>query len=168
MQDARYCAAIRLGMDEIPCIVTHADEETIKLDRLADNKISEFTDWIDDELLHELDMLNTDFDLASIGFEAMYEPVFQSFSNAPEEQESVPQINSAEAEKERRKKYMDFLSQFVPEESSVQITTQDAIRKAQAAQENIPAPKARYSKVVCEHCGHVMFIREGDAVFVEQ
>lgn len=23
----------------------------------------------------------------------------------------------------------------------------------------------KYAKVVCEHCGHVMFIKEGDAVF---
>ena len=42
---ARYAAAIRLGMEEIPCVVTDADEETIKLDRLADNRISEFSEW---------------------------------------------------------------------------------------------------------------------------
>ena len=47
---ARYAAAIRLGMEEIPCVVTDADEETIKLDRLADNRISEFSEWINDEL----------------------------------------------------------------------------------------------------------------------
>lgn len=41
---ARYAAAIRLGMEEIPCVVTDADEETIKLDRLADNRISEFSE----------------------------------------------------------------------------------------------------------------------------
>ena len=59
---ARYAAAIRLGMEEVPCVVTDADEETIKLDRLADNRISEFSEWINDELLHEIDMLNLDFD----------------------------------------------------------------------------------------------------------
>ena len=37
---ARFTAAIRLGMTEVPCIVTDADEEAIKLDRIADNKIS--------------------------------------------------------------------------------------------------------------------------------
>ena len=69
---ARYAAAIRLGMEEIPCVVTDADEETIKLDRLADNRISEFSEWINDELLHEIDMLNLDFDfdLESLGFPA--------------------------------------------------------------------------------------------------
>ena len=67
---ARYAAAIRLGMEEVPCVVTDADEETIKLDRLADNRISEFSEWVNDELLHELDMLNLDFDfdLESLGF----------------------------------------------------------------------------------------------------
>ena len=34
---ARYAAAIRLGMEEIPCVVTDADEETIKLDRLPNS-----------------------------------------------------------------------------------------------------------------------------------
>ena len=69
---ARYAAAIRLGMEEVPCVVTDADEETIKLDRLADNRISEFSEWINDELLHEIDMLNLDFDfdLESLGFPA--------------------------------------------------------------------------------------------------
>lgn len=70
--EERYAAAIRLGMEEIPCVVTDADEETIKLDRLADNRISEFSEWINDELLHEIDMLNLDFDfdLESLGFPA--------------------------------------------------------------------------------------------------
>ena len=60
---ARYAAAIRLGMTELPCVVTDADEETIRLDRLTDNKISEFSEWIDEEMMHELDTLNLDFDI---------------------------------------------------------------------------------------------------------
>ena len=47
---ARFTAAIRLGMKEIPCIVTHASEEAIKADRIADNKIS-------DGLLHDFYLL---------------------------------------------------------------------------------------------------------------
>ena len=69
---ARYAAAIRLGMEEVPCVVTDADEETIQLVRLPDNRISEFSEWSYVELLHESDMLNLDFDfdLESLGFPA--------------------------------------------------------------------------------------------------
>jgi ParB family transcriptional regulator, chromosome partitioning protein len=63
---ARFFASIKLGMKELPCIVTDADEEAIKLDRIADNRISEFSEWASEDLLHELDMLTLDF--ASLEF----------------------------------------------------------------------------------------------------
>lgn len=80
---ARYAAAIRLGMQEIPCVVTDADEETIKLDRLADNRISEFSEWIDEDLLHEVDMLNLDFDfdLDALGFSVPSDSFAEDFLN---------------------------------------------------------------------------------------
>ena len=42
---ARLKAAKRLGMEEVPCVVTHASEESIKADRIADNKIQELSSW---------------------------------------------------------------------------------------------------------------------------
>ena len=42
---ARLKAAKRLGMEEVPCVVTDADPETIKADRIADNKIQEMSFW---------------------------------------------------------------------------------------------------------------------------
>lgn len=65
---ARYTAAIRLGMTEIPCIISHADEDAIRLDRITDNKISEFSEWINDEVLQEIESINTDFDFSDLGF----------------------------------------------------------------------------------------------------
>ena len=61
---SRWAAAIKLGMTEIPCVYTEADEETTKLDRIADNKIQEYSKWDMDELTTELSGLNTDFDLS--------------------------------------------------------------------------------------------------------
>ena len=42
---ARLKAAKRLGMTEVPCIVSDASEDVIKADRIADNKIQELSSW---------------------------------------------------------------------------------------------------------------------------
>ena len=66
---ARYAACVRLGIKEIPCIVSKNTEEQNKLDRLADNKISELAEWDTSELRYELEQLSVDVDLKTIGFE---------------------------------------------------------------------------------------------------
>jgi len=50
---SRYKAALELGMDEIPVIVSEKDDETNRADRLADNMIHDLTDWDDDALRAE-------------------------------------------------------------------------------------------------------------------
>lgn len=69
----RYKASIKLGLKEIPCIV--ADDltpEQIKAYRLADNKVSEKSEWDFDLLDSELeDILN--FNMEDFGFEFMTE-----------------------------------------------------------------------------------------------
>lgn len=42
---ARLKAAKRLGMEEVPCIVSNAPDDVIKADRIADNKIQEMSSW---------------------------------------------------------------------------------------------------------------------------
>lgn len=161
---ARYAAAIRLGMEEVPCVMTDADEETIKLDRLADNRISEFSEWINDELLHEIDMLNLDFDfdLESLGFPA---PSDDFDADALFDDGVV-----GESEEDRRARYQAYLDNAAKEEAqNVAITTQEQVDRAKASALSVAEKPPKYAKVVCEHCGHVMFIKEGDAVFsVEQ
>lgn len=68
---ARWKAAIQLGLEQVPCVFTDADEEVIKLDRLTDNKISELSAWDDDLLPTELASLNLDFEfnLEALGFD---------------------------------------------------------------------------------------------------
>ena len=78
---ARYAAAIRLGMSEVPCIVTHADPEAIKADRITDNKISEFSEWINDEVLQEIESIDTDIDFGALGFPTV------KFEDMPDAQE---------------------------------------------------------------------------------
>lgn len=49
------------------------------------------------------------------------------------------------------------------------VATQEQVDRAKASALSVAEKPPKYAKVVCEHCGHVMFIKEGDAVFsVEQ
>lgn len=137
---ARFKAAIKLDMKEVPCVITHADEEAIKADRLADNKISELSEWVNDELLHELDMLNIDLDLSEIGFP------MPSFEDIPTPEEFFEDEIPAEQEisdEQRQKLYQEFLE-----------------RQAQEQAKPVQTPK--YYKCVCEKCGHIMFVKADD------
>lgn len=159
---ARYCAAIRLGMKEVPCVITEADEETIKLDRLTDNRISEFSEWIDEELLHELDSLNLDYDLdfESFGFEL---PDF----DIPEEDSF--EAEDGESDEDRRHRYEEYLDEMSKKEpKGTEIVSQARIDRAKEAKQAIAQAPPKYYKVVCEHCGHIMFIKEDSAVLVDE
>lgn len=158
---ARFTAAIRLGMQELPCIVTHASEEAIKADRIADNKISEFSEWVNEELLHELDSIELDFDFTELGFPSVsFEdiPSAEDFSAALEEEEG-----HEISEEEREKLYQEFLERQAQEQAQeVQMTSEKALSEAKAAQKATAGAPPRYYKVVCEECGHIMFVKEGD------
>lgn len=167
---ARYAAAIRLGMDAVPCVVSHADEETIKLDRLADNKVSELSEWVDDQVLHELDMMDIGADVAdilsSLGFQiAAAEEIFDASDfDFPEDDG----IGVSETDEERRARYQKYLDDHPQETPPELITTKASIDRAVIAQQNIPEKPKKYFKLVCEHCGHIMFVAEGEALFEER
>lgn len=159
---ARYCAAIRLGMKEVPCVITEADEETIKLDRLTDNRISEFTEWIDEGVLHELDSINLDdieIDLETFGFEL---PDYDI------QTEDSFETADGESDENRQRRYEAYLDQMEKEgPKGTDIVSQAQIDRAKEAKQAVAQVPPKYYKVVCEHCGHIMFIKEGDAVFVD-
>lgn len=158
---ARYLAAKALGMSSVPCVISDADPETIKADRIADNKVFEFSKWLDEELLHEVDMLDLGFDLGEFGL-----PVVKmdapDFEFDPDDEEEAP----AESEEERRKRFEQFMAQHAQEEvPQVQIVTQGEIEHAkQRLREEPQKNQASYISVTCEKCGHVFFVREGDAI----
>jgi len=158
---ARFTAAIRLGMQEVPCIITHADEEAIKADRIADNKISEFSEWVNEELLHEIDSIDLDFDFSELGFPKI------SFDDIPSVEDFSSELAQEEgreiSEEERQKLYAEFLEQQAQENAQeVQMTSEKALKEAQTAQKMTAGAPPRYYKCVCEKCGHVMFVKEGD------
>lgn len=153
---ARYTAAIRLGMTELPCIVTHADEEAIKADRITDNKISEFSEWINEELLHEADMIDVDFDLTEFGLPAM------NFDDIPDPEDFLDEDEEI-SDEQRQKLYAEFLEKQAQAMTPVSMTTEKAFEKAVERQqkEEVTSPP-KYYKCVCEKCGYIMFVREGD------
>lgn len=66
----RYKAAKNLNIEQVPCIVADdLTEEQIKAFRLADNKVSEFSEWDFDLLNTEIEDL-LDFDMSAFGFNA--------------------------------------------------------------------------------------------------
>lgn len=152
---ARFTAAIRLGMQEIPCIITHADPEAIKADRIADNKISEFSEWVNEELMHEIDSIDLDFDFSELGLPKV------SFDDIPAMQDF--EMEPGISDEERQRLYAEFLEQQAKEGAQeVQMTTEKAIKQAQQAQKDVAGAPPKYYKVVCEKCGHLMFVKEGD------
>lgn len=156
---ARFTAAIRLGMEEVPCIITHADAEAIRADRIADNKISEFSEWVNEELMHEIDAIDFDFDFSELGFQTV------SFDDIPSVEDFEPEVSTPLSDEERQRLYQEFLERQAQENATqVEITSQAAIDKAQKAQASVGSVAPKYYKCVCEKCGHVMFIREGDLV----
>ena len=95
----RLKAALKLGMDEVPCIVADdLDEEQIKAFRLADNRVAEFSGWDVDLLLEELEDLK-DFDLEGLGFEEFLlepeEPI-EAHDDDFDEDDYIPEVAAAE------------------------------------------------------------------------
>lgn len=127
---ARFAAAIRLGLKELPCIVTHADAEAVKVDRITDNKIAEYSEWINDEVLQEIQSINTDIDFGELGFPVVR---FDDMpSESPESLSNGFQINNSG---------IVGVGQLNPVE---RLPEANKVKK--------------YFKCVCGKCGHVMFV----------
>ena len=141
----RWTAAIRLGMPEVPCVYSDADEETHKLDRIADNKVSEFTTWNMEMLMSELTSINTDYDLSSLNlkfdlpsFDVVPTPAATTRAEALRPGDLPPAGESAAP---------------APAAGEPFITAED-VRKTVSVN-----PKD-YVEVVCDKCGHHLFFKK--------
>ena len=148
---ARFAAACKLGMTELPCIITEAGEDEIRLDRIADNRISEFSEWLSEGLAHELDMIN--LDLGGLEFNL---PTFDDMPSFEPENEPA---ETQESEVDRRARYEALLAAEAEKSAKkTGITTEAAIERAKEAQKETPQ-STKYYKFICEKCGHVMFVK---------
>lgn len=77
----RYQAAIQLGLDKVPIIVSDMDEEQAKLYRIADNKLAEKSFFDETALLDELKSFDAPADMQDFFFEDLSEMLdFKAFS----------------------------------------------------------------------------------------
>lgn len=136
---ARYVAAIRLGMSEVPCIVSHASPDEIKLDRISDNMVAEFSEWLTDDLLEELKAIDVDFDLTELEL-----PDFHQIPEAVD--------YAAEATVDT-----DVIAQMP---TSVPISNTGAPVQNRA--------KGRFYRAICPDCGKMSFVKYEDAMPVSK
>lgn len=157
---ARLRAAKRLGMGEVPCIVSNAPEDVIKADRIADNKIQEMSSWEFGKLnlelgTHETPIFNKLFrpdELERHEFGDGQMPAFTPVSIAngfgdgdwgENWQESVG-IGQAQAG--------DVASQATVVVSGSQVV-------GGGADEGVPAaPVKRTLKTLCPYCGKIVMV----------
>ena len=147
---ARYLAAKRLNMTEVPCVYSYADPETIKADRISDNKVFEFTKWEEEELQQEINSIN--IDLSEFGLEASINKSFV------EETENVKNDEILEEQKQRYHEIYEQLEQ----KNAADITTAKHKQKEEEYQED--TAQKTYLTVSCENCGHTIYFRKGDYV----
>lgn len=84
----RLKAAKKLGLDKVPCIqADDLTEEQIKAFRLADNKVSEFSQWDEEKLMEELEGLDSDMSL--YGFEELEKEIDEL---GEVEEDEIPEV----------------------------------------------------------------------------
>lgn len=141
----RWTAAIRLGMKELPCVYSDADEETLKLDRIADNKVAEFSTWNMEMLMSELTSINTDYDLSSLNLKFDL-PSFDVVPPTPTREavaaEAVRPGDIPPAAGENRE----------PVKDEPFITAEDV-------KKTVSFNPKEYVEVVCDKCGHHLFFK---------
>lgn len=147
---SRWKAAIRLGMTKIPCVYTDADEETIKFDRLADNRVQEFSKWDDETLKSELASLNLsfNFDLSGLNFSFTDKPVNQI---APDGQPHRVVENFSEGG--------DYSDSDMESSGYARERDDDDFITEKDIAATVGISEQDYDEVTCSKCGNVMFIR---------
>lgn len=159
---ARFTAAIRLGMTEVPCIVTHADEDTIKADRIMDNKVSEYSEWVNEKLQEEVE--NIGFDMSDIGLPKITLEDIPSSDGLTSEIETevkekpafgIP-VPTPKADPEEKK---------ISEEKMQELVKEFGERKMQELEEDPEFAEFMETPMyqcTCDKCGHTMFFKEGE------
>lgn len=160
---ARYKAAFKLGMEQVPCVITNATAEQINLDRITDNRISELSEWMEEGLLHELDALDVKFNdiLGDLDLKTdVIESVFDD-TTLEEIENEHPDLS----DEDKQKIYEEMLQKKEAEE---QARIAERIKKAEEEKIEGQIPqKKKYIKCVCGKCGEVFYIELEKAIIIE-
>jgi len=129
---SRYKAAQRLKMRALPCVYSDADEETNRLDRLADNRVHEFSTWDEEALQRELAGLNLsfNFDMTSLDFNFAVPPASPAVGS-----EASPAGSPT------------------PAGDDPFITSEDVAGTVSGV------ANPEYLEVVCHECGHTLYVK---------
>lgn len=151
---ARLKAAKILGMEEVPCIYSDKADDINKFDRIADNKVHEFTTWDRENFAHEVDTLNTDFDLSSLGLQSSD---FGDFEFNADFDDDVPTAD------DRRERYLEYVqSQQQPQMPT--ITPQAEIDKAKEKQSTFVKKPDELVAIKCSCCGEEFYVKKDSYV----
>lgn len=131
---SRWKAAIKLGMDKVPTVTSTADAESIRLDRILDNKLQELSEWNDELLQSELAMMSAEFDADLKRLELT---VGDAIDRLIENAGAVELDDDPDAEADRQ-----FINQ------------KDIDATHPSAEVN------NFTEVTCSKCGNHMFIRK--------
>lgn len=139
---SRWKAAVKLGMEKVPCVISENDDEINKLDRLADNKIQEFSKWNDELLATELASINIDdIDMSDLGFDFD----FGGFERPRERAFVAPSVEyPSQSETEH--------STYTPPAYTPPAPTENYITEKDIAR-TVPNNVSEYGVVTCPTCG---------------
>lgn len=141
---ARYRAATQLGMTELPCIISTNTDEQNRLDRVADNKVSELAEWDIGELRYELE--NIDFDLEAIGFDMPKDDLMESVYD----QEEFNDVTDDDIPK--------ALHHIIDEQQHQDSDIVKSFQGDQTAPIQTERKDRKVVRVTCPHCGeHLVF-----------
>lgn len=160
---ARYKAAFKLGMEEVPCVVTNASEEEINLDRITDNKISELTEWLDEGLMHEIDAIDIGFNDILKDLDLKNDVIESQFS---ETQLESLDYTEPDITPEQKQKIYEEMVQKKQEEAISKLEKEIQRAELEQVKGTIPTKK-KYIKCVCQKCGEVFFIELEKAQIIE-
>lgn len=154
---ARYRAAVQLGLDKLPCIVSENSEEQNKIDRVSDNKISELAEWDIPELRYELEQISS-FDMSEIGFESESIDTMSDF-NTDTDFSMVEEKDFTEAKADIIRD-VNFKQSDVVNKSQV-VSVEDILAKRKEENKGNNSEETKVSKVVkfkCPHCGNELLV----------
>lgn len=140
---ARYRSAVKLGMKQIPCIISENTEEQNRLDRVADNKVSELAEWDIPELRYELEQI--DFNLEDIGFDVPK----SDFMDTIYKQEEYKEVSDEDFEKVKKEIYQ----KAVQNEKDLDI---EAMPEGLGT--TVEAKPRQFVKAKCPKCGEEVVI----------
>lgn len=147
---ARYRASVQLGLKQLPCIVSTNSDEQNRLDRIADNKVSELAEWDIPELRYELEQI--DFNLEDIGFDLPKNDFMENMYSQEDFKEVTPQ---------QMNKAVNKVLGFPKESEKVDF---NEIQESEKFTTDVQQAKdeKKYIKVNCPKCGEeiVVYARE--------